>query len=231
MILKSLKLKGLFVLIVFLFSSATKAQKSDFGNWYIYFGNQPINKKFNWQNEVQYRNYNFIGDINQLLLRTGIGYNLTENNNNVLLGYAFINSSNYIANTAEKKSINEHRLYQQFITKQNFNRVFIQHRYRVEERFIEADFKLRFRYFLSINVPINKKIITTNTFYLSAYNEIFINAQQPTFDRNRIYGAVGYGINKNLKIEIGFMSQILQTTSTKQLQIVLFNNIPFLQKQ
>ena len=78
---------------------------------------------------------------------------------------------------------------------------------------------------------INKKIITTNTFYLSAYNEIFINAQQPTFDRNRIYGAVGYGINKNLKIELGLMSQILQTTSTKQLQIVLFNNIPFLQKQ
>ena len=122
-------------------------------------------------------------------------------------------------------------MYQQFITKQNFNRVFLQHRYRVEERFIENDFKLRFRYFLSINVPLNKKIITTNTFYLSAYNEIFINAQQPTFDRNRIYGAVGYGINKNLKIELGFMSQILQTTSTKQLQIVLFNNIPFLESQ
>ena len=90
MILKFIKLKGLFVLLVLLFSSATKAQKSNLGNWFIYLGNQPINKKFNWHNEIQYRNYNFIGDINQLLLRTGIGYNLTENNNNVLLGYAFI---------------------------------------------------------------------------------------------------------------------------------------------
>ena len=77
----------LFFTVLFMFQSNTSfAQKSDVGNWFIYFGNQKINKKWNWHNEVQYRNYNFAGDLQQLLLRTGIGYNLTENNSNVLMG-------------------------------------------------------------------------------------------------------------------------------------------------
>jgi hypothetical protein len=62
------------------------SQASDLGNWWIYFGNKKINSKFNWHHEAQYRNYNVIGDLEQLLLRTGIGYNLTENNNNLLDG-------------------------------------------------------------------------------------------------------------------------------------------------
>ena len=207
--------------------STVYGQKSDVGNWFIYFGNQSINKKFNWWNEVQYRNYNFAGDLQQLLLRTGVGYNLTENNNNILLGYAYILSQNYVANTDDKITTNEHRIYQQFITKQNFGRFFIQHRYRVEERFLEDDFKMRFRYFLSLNIPITKKTMAENAIYLSAYNEIFINKKAPTFDRDRIYGGLGYVINKDFKIEVGFMSQVLEKTNRNQFQIILFNNLPF----
>lgn len=64
-------------------------QANPTGNWFIYFGNKKINNQWNWHHEAQYRNFNVIGDIEQLLLRTGIGYNLSENNNNVHLGYAF----------------------------------------------------------------------------------------------------------------------------------------------
>ena len=133
------------------------AQDSELGNWWMYFGNMKIDSKWNWHSEVQYRNYNFIGDLEQLLLRTGVGYNLSENNNNLLLGYGYILSQNYIDGTDEKYDVNEHRIYQQFITKQRFNRVYIQHRYRFEQRFVEDDFKLRFRYFLSLNVALNNK--------------------------------------------------------------------------
>ena len=203
------------------------AQKSNTGNWFIYFGNQKINNKWNWHNEVQYRNFNFIGDLSQLLVRTGIGYNLTENNNNILLGYGFINSQKYLSNSNEKVGTNEHRVYQQFITRQNFNKVFLQHRYRIEERFLPNDFQMRFRYFLGINIPINKPKIEKNAYYFSAYNEIFINAQQKIFDRNRLYGAIGYVFNKNIKIEAGYMAQILETNNRNQFQIVVFNNTPF----
>lgn len=214
-------------IIILLLSTNSYSQKSNTGNWFIYFGNQKISKKWNWHNEVQYRNYNFAGDLQQLLLRTGIGYNLTENNNNVLLGYAFINSQRYLPNSDDKSGSNEHRIYQQFITRQNFSRVFIQHRYRIEERFLPDDFQIRFRYLLSLNVPINNKTMSGKTFYASAYNEIFINMDSPIFDRNRIYAGLGYVINKNFRVETGFMAQSLEKTNRNQFQIIVFNNIPF----
>ena len=215
------------LLLIICFSNFSFSQKSDTGNWFIYVGNQKINNKWNWHNEVQYRNYNFIGDANQLLLRTGIGYNLTENNNNLLLGYGFINTQKYLPNSDQKTDTNEHRIYQQFITKQIFGSVFLQHRYRIEERFISDNFQLRFRYFLGINFPINKRTLDKNAVYLSSYNEIFINAESPLFDRNRLYGALGFVINKNFKVEAGFMTQTLEKSNRNQFQIVIFNNLPF----
>lgn len=208
------------------FLSNIQAQKTDVGNWFIYFGNQAINKKFNWHNEVQYRNYNAIGDLQQLLLRTGIGYNLTENNNNILLGYGYIHSQNYLPNKIDKVSNNEHRIYQQFLTRQNFGIVFLQHRYRIEERFLKDDFQMRFRYFISANVPLGKKTMAANTFYASAYNEIFLNAQNTYFDRNRFYGGIGYVFNKNIRAELGFMAQTQQAGNRNQFQFMLFNNLP-----
>ncbi|MBZ4043800.1 DUF2490 domain-containing protein [Flavobacterium hibisci] len=221
-------LKAYYLLFALILSvNLINAQDTDTGNWFMYFGNQAINKKWNWHNEVQYRNYNFAGDTQQLLLRTGIGYNLTENNNNILLGYGFINSQNYIPGTNDKTGNNEHRIFQQFITRQNFGRIYLQHRYRVEERFLEDDFQMRFRYFLALNVPINKPKMEDKAFYFSAYNEIFINAESPVFDRDRVYGALGYVINKNFRVEAGFMRQIQEKTGRNQFQIAVYNNIPF----
>lgn len=222
------RIQLLSLLSVFFISSNVNAQNSEVGNWFLYFGNQKINNRLNWHNEVQYRNYNFAGDLEQLLLRTGIGYNLSENNYNVLLGYAYIHSEPYIAGTDDKLKTDEHRIFQQFITKQQFGRVNVQHRYRFEQRFIEDDYKMRLRYFLSLNVPINKKEMEKNAIYASAYNEIFINTEGPTyFDRDRIYGGIGFCFNKSLKMEVGVMSQILTNSSRTQFQIMFFNSLPF----
>ena len=204
------------------------AQESKTGNWFVYFGNQALSKKVNWHNEIQYRNYDFAGDLQQLLLRTGIGFNLSENNNNLLLGYGFIRSANYIPTTDDKIIVDEHRIYQQFITRQSFGRVNLQHRYRLEERFLPNEFKLRFRYFLSINIPLNKLRMDKGAVYASAYNEIFLNSESPFFDRNRIYGAIGYVVSKHLRAEIGIMSQTLEKNHRNQFQIVIFNNLPFI---
>lgn len=222
----SIKTIILIIILIPMFTSFSHAQKSDIGNWFIYSGSNALNDRWSWWNEVQYRNYNFVGDLQQLLLRTGIGYNLTEGNNNILLGYGFINSQTYRPDSDSKVGTNEHRVYQQFITRQNFGRVYIQHRYRVEERFLPDDFQMRFRYFLSFNIPINNKTMTQKTFYASTYNEIFLNAQNSVFDQNRVFGALGYVINKNIRVEAGCMVQIVENASRSQFQIVLSNSFP-----
>ena len=200
------------------------SQNSDFGNWLIYFGNKDFNDRWNWHHEVQYRNYDAIGDLEQLLLRTGIGYNLTDSNNNVLLGYGFIASENYL-NDQNKVSVNEHRIYQQFITKQQIGSIKLSHRYRFEQRFVESDFRMRFRYFLSLNVPICKNEEGEfNKWYLSSYNEIFLNTESSIFDRNRLYGGLGYRLNKKVRFELGYMNQFFETSSRDQLNIITFVN-------
>ncbi len=159
-----------------------------------------------------------------MLIRTGIGYNLTENNNNILLGYGYILSENYLGNTNQKERVNEHRIYQQFITKQNIKNVKIQHRYRFEQRFIEKDFKLRLRYFLGINIPLSKKEIIDKSFYLSGYNEIFLNTEKDVFDRNRLYGGLGFRLNSSLRFELGYMNQFLNNGNRDQINMVTFFN-------
>src|SRR5690606_31459697 len=173
------------------------AQDSDFGNWLMYFGNKKINTKWNIHHEVQYRNYNAIGDLEQLLLRTGLGYTFNEGKNNVLLGYGYILSENYINDTDDKLTVNEHRIFQQFISSQNIGSVKLNHRYRFEQRFIEDDFKMRFRYFLGLNIPFKN----TSPFYFSAYNELFLNTKSTVFDRNRLYGGIGYQLSENIRLE------------------------------
>lgn len=198
------------------------AQESNFGNWLIYIGNKKLDTKWNIHNEIQYRNYNAIGDLEQLLLRTGLGYTFNEGKSNILLGYGYILSENYIEDLDEKISVNEHRIFQQFIAKQNIRSVKLNHRYRFEQRFIEGDFKMRFRYFLGLNFPLSKK--ESNKYYLSAYNEIFLNTESSIFDRNRLYGGIGYGINKSIRIEVGYMNQFFETSSRDQFNIITFVN-------
>jgi hypothetical protein len=201
------------------------AQSSDFGNWLIYIGNKKVNSKWNIHNEVQYRNYDAIGDLEQLLLRTGLGYNLSENNHNLLLGYGYILSQNYIADTQNKMDVNEHRIFQQFTSKQNIGSVSLSHRYRFEQRFVESDFKMRLRYFLAFKVPIIKTETSPSKLYLSAYNEVFLNTESDVFDRNRVYGGLGFQLNKNVRIEAGYMSQLFENSSRDQFNLITFVNL------
>lgn len=205
------------IVIAFLMPFVASSQDSDMGNWLIYIGNKKLDNQWNVHHEVQYRNYNAIGDLEQLLLRTGIGKNLTEGNNNLLLGYGFIRSENY-ANAEDKIVVNEHRIFQQFITKQSIGKINVQHRYRFEQRFVEDDFKLRFRYFLGLSYPL------TDQFYLSSYNEIFINTVQNAFDRHRLYGGLGYKVSSQVKVELGYMNQFLTALNRDQLNLIAFVN-------
>jgi len=206
-------------LLIFLFLPLfSSAQQSDLGNWLIYFGNKQFNEKWNLHHEIQYRNYNLIGDMEQLLIRTGIGYNIGSKSN-LLVGYGYINSENYTGISNAQATVQEHRIYQQFITKQNIGTVALQHRYRFEQRFIEGDFRTRFRYFLGINIPFKE-----SNYYTSFYNEIFLNGDGNVFDRNRIYSGIGYRFNSKVRFEFGYMSQVFQGFSRDQLNFITFYN-------
>ena len=210
--------KVLYILVFGLISFGMKSQEKGPGNWLIYIGSKQLNTKWNLHHEIQYRNYNAIGDLEQLLIRTGLGYRIGSKSN-LLLGYGYINSENFTGDYDVQTTIEEHRIFQQFITKQSIGNFNLQHRYRFEQRFVESDFKTRFRYFLGMNIPLKN-----SKYYLSAYNDIFLNGESKIFDRNRIYGGLGYKIGKGIKLELGYMSQVFETASRDQFNIITFVN-------
>ncbi|WP_274474827.1 DUF2490 domain-containing protein [Mangrovimonas aestuarii] len=222
-----------FAVISFLFCSYSASSQIDedkLGAWYMYFWNTTL-KESSWgfQGDVQYRNWNLMGDLEQLLLRGGVTYKPENANVKFTLGYAHITTGDY--GTDNDDTTSESRIYQEALLPQKVGGCFyLTHRFRFEQRFVEdQDFRTRYRYNLFVNVPLNKKIIEKNSIYLALYNELFINGQRQIgdgrsvelFDRNRTYVALGCGIKDNLRVQFGVMRQVTNSWSKDQLQLSL----------
>lgn len=219
---------SLFRSMAFLFvfvSFGVSAQQSSLGNWLMYIGNKKIDEHWSWHHEVQYRNYNAIGDLEQLLLRTGLGYTPKNSGLNFLLGYGYVHSENYVEESSAKESVHEHRIFQQLVTEQLFwGCLSATHRYRFEQRWVEGYYRSRFRYLLSLRFPVVLSRVDKNKLYFTAYNEVFLNTKNKIFDRNRVYGGVGVQINKSFRVEAGYMTQLFDTNSRDQINLITFVN-------
>ena len=76
--------------------------------------------------------------------------------------------------------------------------------------------------------PLKGKEIIDKTPYLALYDEIFIgfgeNVNANIFDQNRIGVLLGYRFNKNVRIEGGYLNQIIQFGRQINGQNVFQNN-------
>ena len=206
---------------------------NDIGAWYMYIFDTRFKKDSLWgvQGDIQHRNHNVIGDLQQLLLRGAIKFNPKESPLNLVLGYAYIMGEK--VGDSREKTI-ENRFYQETsFSLKLAKRLYSTHRFRYEVRLIEnEDLRTRYRYSLFLNIPLNSLVIAPKTYYLSLYNEVFINGQQQlrnektvsVFDRNRLYGALGYVFRKGLKMQFGLMRQSSNTSGKNQLQLSLHHS-------
>lgn len=225
-----------FFLIFILFFQTFSAQNQWDNLWFMYFGNQQISPKINWWTEAQFRNEDFIKNPQQIFIRTGVGYQLNEKNN-LLLGYGFFSNYSQDEEKNIKKSSTEHRIYQQFINKHQWGKTAVQHRFRTEQRWIENEnMKFRARYFLGLNIPFSGNFMQKNSTYISAYNEVFLIPEKSVIERNRLYLALGYVLNKNTRFELGYLVQSVKNQGNHifsspqnqgQIQLAIFNTINF----
>ena len=219
-------------LLFFSINSFSQVEESKLGSWYMYFYNVDIKESnFGIQGDVQYRNWNTLGDLEQLLLRSGVTYKPKDSSILFTLGYASITTGTPGESTATS---HENRVYQEMLFGQRMlGRVHLAHRFRYEQRWVEdQDFRTRLRYNFFINIGINSKELLPKTFYTSFYNELFINGERDNgisdiqlFDRNRTYFGVGYIISKSSKVQLGWMRQETESYTKNQLQFSLHQNL------
>ncbi len=224
---KNLFLAALVAILILPNTSKAQIDESQMGAWYMYFFNTTF-KDSQWgvQGDVQYRNWNLGGDLEQLLLRGGLTFKPKEANIKFTLGYGNITSGAY--GKDNDATSDESRIYQEALFPVKIgNRVYTNHRFRYEQRFVEnQDFRTRYRYNLFLNIPLNNTEMEDKTIYLALYNELFINGQRDIgdgrrveiFDRNRFYAALGFIVKKGLKFQLGGMRQVTDAWGKNQLQ-------------
>ena len=217
--------------LTFILPFKSNAQFNDdkIGAWYMYFWNTNFNEsRWGLQGDVQYRNWNLIGDLEQLLLRGGVTYSPKNTNVKLTLGYANITTGAF---GDSNSTTSESRIYQEALLPQKIgNRIYLTHRFRYEQRFVDnQDFRTRYRYNLFVNVGLTNAEIKKGSLYLALYNEVFINGERQIgdgnsvqyFDRNRLYTGFGYAVNDRLKVQFGTMRQKTNSWNKTQLQLSL----------
>ena len=218
-----LELFFLFILISSLKSHAQLNKKEPIiGNWTMFTSQVKMNEKFGIHLEAQFRDYKLLNQPEQILLRTGIIY-YVNSASNFTLGYASIHNYAFDDAIFEKPQVNESRMWEQLVLKQNIGRCHLEHRYRIEQRWIQTKtdqfYRDRLRYLLRLNIPLNKKTMESGALFLSFYDELFVNMTTNPFDRNRLYGGFGYQFSKRLNAQMGYLAQTVGVISKSYFQI------------
>lgn len=218
--------------VVFTTYSQNTFDENQTGAWYMYFYNHQFkNSQFGIQGDFQYRDWQILGDREQLLLRSGFTYRPKNTNVMFTLGFANITTGEFGDSNATS---NENRIYQEALLPHKIGgRFLLTHRFRYEQRFVESqDFRTRYRYNLFINIPFNNKELVLKTIYGAFYNELFINGERNIgnsntvefFDRNRTYFGLGYVLNSQIRFQMGWMKQTTNAWAKGQLQFSLHHN-------
>jgi len=230
---------AVFLTLTFFQTGLLKAQTTTtFSGWLAEFGRVELGNKYSLHIEAQLRSTNEWENIQTLVLRGGLNYNLRPNQV-ITIGYGYFSNRRVIDGVTGY--VPEDRIWEQYSFTESFSFhshfVTIQNRFRLEQRFIgqasvqdnqlvtdSFAFAQRIRYFARMIVPLGKS--AGNTFlkgtYISLQDEVFVNfgdisvVNGKYFDQNRAYFSIGYRFSAKNDTEIGYMNQyVLGQGSTR----------------
>jgi hypothetical protein len=227
--------KGIFrmrllkLLSIFFFSIGVKAQTEkniDHQNllWTRYCNQLELNNK--WSVHSEFDNRIFVNPIEQNLFVVRFqGRYKAKEQIELGAGFAYFSVATQDPGIKTGFDVPEYRGQQDISVKQSLGKITLTHRYQMEERFFRnfnkgglADgttFFLRFRYRIQGDYTFWKKeqqylkAIISDEIMINGGNKIIKN----TFDQNRIYAALQFGINPSLAAEVGYLNSFQQKAS------------------
>lgn len=219
----TLKLQNRFIVSIFLLflSFLATAQQNKFSGWAMTVSTIALSPKFNLIFDSQLRSNDQWKQPETFILRPGLTYVLNKSIS-LSTGLALIHNWKTIGGVRD--GVSDNRIWQQLGINQQVNNAALQHRIRIEERFIpvlkvagneivksDPRFNARFRYFTRWISPFSKNKKLTKGMYWAAQNEFFFNAagashaNRKLFDQSRTYAGAGYRLGKHADLELGYM--------------------------
>jgi Protein of unknown function (DUF2490) len=209
----------LFLLLSVLCQAQTDEKNIDHQSilWTRYYNQFLLNEK--WSLHSEFDNRLFLKPVQENLYVVRIQGRYKINDHlETGSGFAYFSVDTQVPEINPDYNTPEYRGQQDLTWKSNVNKVTLTQRFQVEERFIRnADkedllqgttFFWRFRYRLQVDYTFWKKEKQLLKAVLS--DEIMFNfgkkITKNTFDQNRIYAAIHYGLNSNLAFELGYLN-------------------------
>jgi hypothetical protein len=183
----------------------------------------PDLKKFRWWLEAQPRTREEGEEMDQLLIRPGVGYALNEHSS-LWIGYAHV--FNF---TAVGDNIHEDRFWQQYMWSGSTMLGTFTSRTRFEQRWQSngGDTGGRFRQMFRLSWPLPFHPAAS----LVGWDEVFVHLNDTNwgarqgFDQNRGFAGVGYRVAPPVLVEIGYMNQYINKATIDSMNHVLSLNL------
>ena len=192
--------------------------------WTRYYNQLLLNEKLSLHTEFDNRLFIQPLQENLFVIRIQGRYKI-NNHLETGAGFAYFSVDTQVPEINPDYNTPEYRCQQDLTWKSNVNKVTLIQRFQVEERFIRnaskeellsgTTFFWRFRYRLQGDYTFWKKEKQLLKAVVS--DEIMFNFGEKiiknTFDQNRIYAAIHYGLNNNLAFELGYLNSFQRRVS------------------
>ncbi len=182
-------------------------------SWYMLFGNHRLTDQVGLHTEYQFRRTGLGADWQQSLLRVGLDWH-RDAQHVVTGGYGWIRSFPY-GEQPITETFDEHRIWQQLVTKSVTGQFKWVHRYRLEQRLMQfssgSRWQHRARYFMQVKWPVPNH----PEWAVTAYEEAFIGLRaldtpvSNLLQQNRMSVALNRKWEGGTSVQVGYLRQVL----------------------
>jgi len=221
-------------LMVFLFVHSCASAFAQPGSWNILNAKLRMNQKWSLFGEAQIRSLKFYNHFHYYEIKGGAEAKI-DKNFSVAFGLGNFDTYSQGGNFKEPMVNDEFRTWIQLSMHQQLKRVKFEHRYRAEQRFTLFGYRNRFRYRMSVVIPVKALSVQPKSYYINLSDELFFTNRAPYFERNRFFAGGGYVFSEKFTIQTGYMRQfdyrINDETGDSFFQISFLLQSGFLKKE
>lgn len=199
-------------------------QSQNPGVWLMNSGNTNLGAGVSFFTDIQFRKGHIVNNLEQTLLYGGLTFRAKD----LLFTLGGARVANYIKvwDVIDPKSLYENQAWEQLAYEFIIKPFYLENRTRVEERFFsDKTYATRFRYLVRLTLPLNHRKMITGTYFVTCYDELFLNFKNKLFDENRFYVAGGYKFNPRLSVQSGYLFQTRSDGTFGFFQLLLAFNV------
>jgi len=185
------------------------------GSWYYISMNHRFSERWSIKPYAEFRFYETSSNYNLTFLSLSANYHL-KRSGVLSLGYANLDIDR-IFEFDDSPHVVENRIMEQYSFTHGKKKLKINHRLRLEHRFLELSSGLevqhRLRYRFSLTYPLNP--------YVSAvmFDEGFVNFQNEAFHENRFFLGFGFNLLPKSQLRVGYLKHHIKDNNLDRIMI------------